>query len=198
MTCQVCRARLRANAIFCDTCGQKIDKSDAVMTVTLPKSTAKRTPEKETNKQPSAALLLSGGALVAVGVWLGATFLSSEPRPIVREPANPTQQVPVILQTPVSIPAVVEIKPEPPPVKFAPEVKSAPKTIIAKPPVDDGLLSDPFAPKRTDPDSALNPFSKKRTPAPIGDGSLVEDPFSSKPISKNPDATLKPRFNTTP
>ena len=169
MPCLVCQTKLKASAIFCDTCGAKVEKGSQA-TISLSKAQAK----------PSApspiAFAFGGAALVLTGIWVGATFFSATPVFPPRElPALPSQKQElksdiVLVKETASAPVV--------PLVVAPVIS---EPIPAIKPQDDSL-ADPF--KKIKPEATLKPkFDAHEDPfvspaKKIGDKSL--DPFQNK------------------
>ena len=163
MSCPVCQAKLRSFAIFCDTCGNKLEKG-AQATISL----SKTQPQTSAPNTSPVVFMLSGGALLLVGLWAGATFFSttlmSAPREIAVSVAPENKQ---------------ELKSE---VVLVKEPASAP--VVQAPPVIAEVAPVVVAPIGSEP----TPDNKPQ------DGNLV-DPFKkNESLKENADATLKPKF----
>jgi hypothetical protein len=189
MKCPICHAILRDSAIFCDTCGNKL-KKDPQTTVAVQK--IGYSPTTRQARTSPVGLLLSGGALLLLGLWVGASFFSAAPplspcqvslaSPPVNQP--PKSEVALVKESPLSSPVVVATPVES---VSVPSVKAP--VILIKP-------SQPPEIKAKD-ELPVNPFKKK-----VHSGSdIVVDPFNdraeaSQPPKKNADKTLRPNFGT--
>ena len=179
MKCPVCQNRLRASAIFCDTCGSKLDKN-AEATISLPKTDL--VPKPPPPRPAPVGVLLSGAAILLVGLWIGATFFSAAPA------LSPRETTTLLLSEPPSDER--HLSGESP--ASAPVTHRAPLAEAAPAPI-------PSPPRVTHKDGHLvDPFDKKASTLPASDGIL--SPFQSKKapkdlLKKNADATLKPRFD---
>jgi hypothetical protein len=197
MQCPICQTKLRSVAIFCDTCGNKMEKGSQ-STIALPKIQSK--PNSSTRSL--ILLFLGGAALLLVGVWTGVNF-SATPMISAREiSALPSEENKQALQSDIALPKKAASEPlgQAPPMS-APVAELAPMVagVSGFAPVSNikpqkSQLVDPFRKKKKQINTNKDEIIQPKTDI----NEITDDPFSASSRKKeakpdpDPDSLLNP------